>query len=193
MKIFRAVVPLAFAATLLAGCGGATGSAPTTAPTAVPTPESAVISERSIPDQGAGLHTRSLMEAHPDYNSNPPTSGWHYGGGWLQAQVYDQAQPDELMVHSLEHGMVVIHYREGLEPATVTKLAELTGKLNQQSECAVLVPRPAARLNVPIAVTAWANLLELRAYDEQAITSFFVKHVGQAPEKICRPLAAPNS
>ncbi len=189
MKIFRLLLPLALAAVLLTACGGATGGAPA----AVPTPESAVISERSIADQGAGLHTRSLVEAHPDYNSNPPTSGWHYGGDWLQPQVYEQAQPDELMVHSLEHGMVVIHYREGLEQATVAKLVDLTGRLNQQSACAVLVPRPAARLDVPIAVTAWANLLELRAFDEQAITAFFVKHVGQAPEKICKPLAVPNA
>ncbi|HEU4328986.1 MAG TPA: DUF3105 domain-containing protein [Roseiflexaceae bacterium] len=187
--MFRVAAPLALAAVLLSGCGGTAS----TAPTAVPTAESAVISERSIADQGAGLHTRSLTEMHPDYNSNPPTSGWHYGSDWLQPQVYDQAQPDELMVHSLEHGMVVIHYREGLEQATVAKLVDLTGRLNQQSECAVLVPRPAIRLDVPIAVTAWANLLELRAYDEQAITAFFVKHVGQAPEKVCKQLAAPNT
>lgn len=188
MNIVRLTVLLTLAAALLTGCGAVVGSAPTT----VPTPESAVISERSLPDQGAGLHTRSLKEAHPDYNSNPPTSGWHYGGDWLQPQVYDQAQPDELMVHSLEHGMVVIHYREGLEPSTVAKLVDLTGRLNQQSACAVLVPRPVARLDVPIAVTAWTKLLELRAFDEQAITSFFVKYVGQGPEKLCPVLTAPK-
>lgn len=179
---------LAGLAALAALALGACGTAGPGAGAATPTAEGLVISDRAIPDQGGGLHTRSLMEAHPAYNSNPPTSGWHYGGAWLQPQVYREPQPDELMVHSLEHGMVVIHYRQDLDQASVAKLVELTGKLEQQSPCAVLVPRPTARLEVPIAVTAWARLLELRGYDEQVISAFFKQHVGHGPEQICPPL-----
>lgn len=193
--MFRSAIPCGLSARLaglavlaalaLGGCGSA---APGAGTGATPTAEGLVISDRAIVDQGGGLHTRSLMEGHPAYNSNPPTSGWHYGGGWLEPKVYDQPQPDELMVHSLEHGMVVIHYRQDLDQATVAKLATLTGKLQQLSPCALLVPRPVARLDVPIAVTAWARLLELRGYDEQVITEFFKQHVGHGPEEICPAL-----
>ncbi|MEK7188868.1 MAG: DUF3105 domain-containing protein [Patescibacteria group bacterium] len=44
-----------------------------------------------------------------NYNSNPPTSGSHYGD-WTRAGVYGQPISDGHLVHSLEHGYVVISY-----------------------------------------------------------------------------------
>lgn len=45
-----------------------------------------------------------------DYNSNPPTSGKHYGE-WVRAGVYETPRDDRNLVHSLEHGYVTLHYR----------------------------------------------------------------------------------
>lgn len=43
------------------------------------------------------------------YNSNPPTSGPHYEQ-WAKAGVYQSPVPDGYLVHSLEHGYVIISY-----------------------------------------------------------------------------------
>lgn len=44
-----------------------------------------------------------------DYNSNPPTSGPHYEE-WIRAGVYEIPKDDRNLVHSLEHGYVIMHY-----------------------------------------------------------------------------------
>lgn len=49
------------------------------------------------------------------YNSNPPTSGPH-NEKWERAGIYDQVLPDEKLVHSLEHGYVIISYNCGASP-----------------------------------------------------------------------------
>lgn len=46
---------------------------------------------------------------HPAYNSNPPTSGWHYQQP-AKAGFYDKPMADETLLHNLEHGHVVISY-----------------------------------------------------------------------------------
>ncbi|OGE32521.1 hypothetical protein A3C59_01470 [Candidatus Daviesbacteria bacterium RIFCSPHIGHO2_02_FULL_36_13] len=44
-----------------------------------------------------------------EYNSNPPTSGTHFPV-WAKKGVYDRVISDGHLVHSLEHGYVVISY-----------------------------------------------------------------------------------
>ena len=44
-----------------------------------------------------------------DYNSNPPTSGKHYED-WIRSGVYSEPKEDRNLVHSLEHGYVIISY-----------------------------------------------------------------------------------
>ena len=51
-------------------------------------------------------HIAEVTSPHGPYNSNPPTSGWHYGGGTAPWGVQTQPVADELSVHNLEHGGV---------------------------------------------------------------------------------------
>lgn len=44
-----------------------------------------------------------------EYNSNPPTSGKHYAD-WVRAGVYSEPKDDRNLVHSLEHGYVIMSY-----------------------------------------------------------------------------------
>lgn len=44
-----------------------------------------------------------------EYNSNPPTSGNHYAD-WTRAGVYTNPISDGHLVHSLEHGYVILSY-----------------------------------------------------------------------------------
>lgn len=64
------------------------------------------ISVETIPDQG-----RSHVPAGTavEYNSNPPTSGPH-SAIWEKPGIYDRVLEDGKLVHSLEHGYIVISY-----------------------------------------------------------------------------------
>jgi hypothetical protein len=57
------------------------------------------------------------------YNSNPPTSGSHYVE-WTKAGVYDKAIDDGHLVHSLEHGYIIISYNCAYDPKAEEKKEE---------------------------------------------------------------------
>ncbi len=52
-----------------------------------------------------------------DYNSNPPTSGPHYLE-WIKKGIYDIPQDDRNLVHSLEHGYVIMSYNCDYKPTS---------------------------------------------------------------------------
>jgi hypothetical protein len=147
-----------------------------------------VAGQQQFPNQvppPANSHIVNPTDAHPAYNSNPPTSGWHTGGNIGPWGVTTQPIADEITIHNLEHGGIIIHYRQGLEQATVDQLTTLTRELQSQSPCVLLLPRPADKLqDTPIAMTAWTWLLKLDTVDADKIRSFFRAHVDQGPEKV---------
>jgi Protein of unknown function (DUF3105) len=140
-----------------------------------------------IPDQGPSLHLPTPDDQPPvPYNSNPPTSGYHWGGGVAPWGVQTRPISDTITVHNIEHGGVIIHYRPDLDAATVSQLSDLARDLQRQNPCVILVPR--AQLDVPIALTAWNYLLNLDSYDAGKIQGFYKARVGRGPEAVCRPL-----
>jgi hypothetical protein len=143
-----------------------------------------------IDDVGQSLHLQTPNDPLPvPYNSNPPTSGYHWGGGTAPWGVQTKAISDTITVHNIEHGGVIIHYREGLDQATVDQLATLTRDLQRQNPCIILNPRAANNIDKPIILTAWNYMLKLDGFDAGAINTFFKAHVGRGPEAICPPLS----
>ena len=68
---------------------------------------------RSVPgirkeDQGRD-HVTAVDVASFQYNSNPPTSGPHLPT-WVKTGVYNQPQSEGELIHSLEHGYVIVSY-----------------------------------------------------------------------------------
>ena len=59
-----------------------------------------------VADQGRD-HVGSVLGV--EYNSSPPTSGPHYAQ-WTKRGVYEEPMEDGYLIHSLEHGYVVISY-----------------------------------------------------------------------------------
>ena len=57
------------------------------------------------------------------YNSNPPTSGPHYEV-WTTANTYDTPLDDRNMVHSLEHGYIILSYNCDVQSAQTMALNE---------------------------------------------------------------------
>lgn len=68
-------------------------------------------SSKPLPGQQIADLGRKHVEVgvQVQYNSNPPTSGDHYAD-WIRAGVYDLPKDDRYLVHSLEHGYIIISY-----------------------------------------------------------------------------------
>ncbi len=58
------------------------------------------------PDQG---REHIPLTENFEFNSNPPTSGKH-NADWIRAGIYETPKEDPYLVHSLEHGYVIISY-----------------------------------------------------------------------------------
>ena len=74
---------------------------------------------------GAGFATLPDLSTYP---SVPPTSGPHDGGGTLPAGIYDSPPPMGLLLHSLEHGGVVVWYDPGAPAAEIARIKDFYGQ-----------------------------------------------------------------
>jgi uncharacterized protein DUF3105 len=164
---------LALAASL-AGCGGASPSAPvpTAATPGVPVPSEgwAHVSE------GSGI----------TYRSNPPASGPHYPV-WLRYQEYAQPMARGYWVHNLEHGAIVVLYRPDAPADVVRQITDAFRSIPSDPSCghqrAVLTPDPLLpRLTAAVAADF---VLLADTVDAQAIREFAVARRGHGPEQLC--------
>lgn len=66
---------------------------------------------RPLPGEAVSQLSRDHVTdiAGVNYNSNPPTSGPHFTI-WAKAGVYDRLISDGYLIHSLEHGYVILNY-----------------------------------------------------------------------------------
>lgn len=121
------------------------------------------------------------------YDSDPPTSGTHYGT-WVNAGFYaEEKQPEEL-VHSLEHGNVVIYYNPAkLAAADLDAIKALTKQFTGQWDGVVAVPRKDDKN--PIILTAWESTLRLTSFDKARVDQFVDAFRGRGPENPVRPLS----
>jgi len=118
-------------------------------------------------------------ELHPPYNSNPPTSGWHYlqPANW---GVYAKPLVDEQAVHNLEHGGIWISYKDVGEETKIN-LEKIT-KANPRS--VILSPRDANDSKIVLA--SWTRLEKLDSYDEARILDFIMRNKNKSPEPLAR-------
>jgi len=128
-----------------------------------------------MPDEGAGHVGRN--EKHPAYNSNPPTSGPHWAGV-AGPGIKAEFVPDELVLHSMEHGAAVVWYKEGLEQGEVDKIKEAFADSDGKK---IMLARK--DLDVPVALTSWGYLLKLESIDQAKIKEFIETNNDRAPEK----------
>ena len=56
----------------------------------------------------------------PEYNSNPPTSGPH-SAVWTAPGFYESEKSDRNLIHSLEHGYVVVSYNCSVKETSYKK------------------------------------------------------------------------
>lgn len=126
----------------------------------------------SVPSLG-NQHLQSIDEQHMAYNTSPPTSGPHLGqkAPW---GVSDEQISDELQVHNLEDGGVIVHYdQQKTDEDTLERLTEVVRRYTDK-----VILEPYANLETPIVLTAWGRIDKLEAYDETRITSFISAYRG---------------
>lgn len=126
----------------------------------------------SVADQG-NQHLTSLTEQHVAYNTAPPTSGPHLNqkAPW---GISDARLSDELQVHNLEDGGVIIHYDPAsVDDATKTSLANMVNRYPDK-----VILEPYADLETPIVLTAWTKIDRLEAFDDARIASFIAAYRG---------------
>ncbi|HEV7885910.1 MAG TPA: DUF3105 domain-containing protein [Acidimicrobiales bacterium] len=116
----------------------------------------------------------------PRYSVNPPSGGDHLSRA-VGAGVYEDGRvpPDGNLVHSLEHGYVILWFKPDIPAADK---AALEGVRAKDARDTLLVER--ANMDYPVAATAWGKRLLCQGVDTAALSSFIEKNRNQAPEKI---------
>jgi hypothetical protein len=109
------------------------------------------------------------------YHSNPPTSGPH-SQNWAPTQVLESPAPKETLVHSMEHGNVVIWYNTSDQGV----IGQLTQIANEELQCGrlVVMSRYVEMEPDTIALTSWTRLDKFPAaqLNRSRITDFIGKH-----------------
>jgi hypothetical protein len=120
-----------------------------------------------IPDLG-NEHISAADTPHEPYNSKPPTSGPHLDPK-AEWGIHDQQITNELQIHNLEDGGVLIQYDCDEEDCS-TLIQQLETIAKRYKEKVILAPY--ANLDQRIALTAWNRIDTFDEFDEKRITTF---------------------
>ena len=115
------------------------------------------------------------------YNTNPPTSGNHWPIP-LTDGIYDKEKSDEAVVHSMEHGRVIISYKPSLSSQTIKKLKDIAGQ-----NAVILLPR--SKNDTDISLTAWTRLDKFNlnpdgTLNEKRVKDFIRRYKNKGPENV---------
>lgn len=130
-----------------------------------------------IPDQGREHVGPGHQHA---YNSNPPTSGWHYPQT-AEWGAYREELPDETLLHNLEHGGVWISYKSDIAPEMREKLEGFYQKWGRK-----IIVAPRSKNDSDIALAAWTRLdkFGVSEYSEDRVERFIRAYRNKGPEFI---------
>ena len=118
----------------------------------------------------------------PTYAVDPPAGGNHLSASASAGAYVGTAVPsDGLLVHSLEHGYVVVWHQPGLDAAAKRALVDLQERNDPD---VILVER--ASVPGQVAATAWGERLLCGQSEPEAVQRFVDEHVGNGPEDVGR-------
>ena len=131
------------------------------------------------------------------YNSNPPSSGPHYGGAWANFQEFDKPLDEGYLVHSLEHGAVALLYKcagpsDAACAANLATLRTIRDSIaaDPSGSAAVrvrMIIAPSPRLDKPVAAAAWGVTYKGDCVDVPTLTQFVKDNYAKGPEDVCAP------
>ena len=133
----------------------------------------------TLPNAGSNHMARGQQFRYP---SQFPTSGPH-DPNLLNPGFYSDPQRSERLVHSLEHGMVVMYYDDpGGE--TMDTLRDWTSQFRGPFSGVIAVKRPG--LGQEVVLTAWQRRLRLDPFEPAVAAAFVDLFRGRGPENRVR-------
>ena len=123
-----------------------------------------------VPTQG-NLHIEKASDPHVAYNTTPPTSGPHLHrvASW---GIHKEPIPNELQVHNLEDGGVLIQYNCRDCDKVIAQLEKYSAEYNR----VIVAPYPG--MKAPIALTAWGRITTMEKPDDARIERFIRAYMG---------------
>ncbi len=121
------------------------------------------------------VHVR-LGASTPAYNSEPPTSGWHTAQLAPWGTHLDEPPHDQLLVHNMEDGGVILWYRAGTAAENAERAAALEEVVGTRWPQTVIVPREG--LETTYTLTAWTRLQRFDALDVDGQRTFLEAYHG---------------
>lgn len=145
------------------------------------------VEDQSVVYSDLGRDHIPVGAEHPAYNSNPPSSGWHYSET-AKLGFYDVDEPtpaDENIIHNLEHGEIWIAYRPSI-PVNYNVRGMLEDEFGNEP-LVIITPRSAN--DADVALVAWGrvdkwNAPEDGALDTVRIRDFITRYRNRGPEKV---------
>lgn len=117
-----------------------------------------------------------IDDVEPDgYNTVPPTSGRHWGA-WSDCGFYNYPLPDELLVHNLEHGNIIVSYNLDDE-SQIAALRDAVADIPLAAEYGI-VRRYHGIPDGMVAVTTWGVLDRMMGVDPERLARFFREFPG---------------
>ena len=128
-----------------------------------------------VPDQG---RQHVALDAPFLYNSNPPTSGPHVA---IPAEwgVYPVEVHDQILIHNLEHGGILIAYRPGINSEVIAKLEGIAKEFGRK-----VIMAPRASNDADIALAAWTRLdkFPVSEFTKERVKAFIRAWRNKGPE-----------
>ena len=139
--------------------------------------------DETLEAEGAGQHSTDPNE-EIKYDSEPPSIGRHYQE-WPDDDIFEEAPKTSHVVHTLEHGRILVWLRPDLPEE---QRAQFKALYDEDPYHVIMLPRE--ELKEPFAVTAWVGQSTghtLRCKDVNddtwdAIRAFKEKYRDKAPE-----------
>ena len=167
--------------------------------------DAGVETSTTIPDAACNV----VVQTHPiqgadhvaegsiiSYSTNPPSSGPHYGI-WANFKEYDKVIADGYLVHSMEHGAVLLFYDCDpgacvAPPGVLDALRAVRNAVPTDPLCdptirvrVILAPRPAN--DVAVAAAAWGATYNADCVDAPSLSKFITDFYAKTEENFCSP------
>lgn len=129
-----------------------------------------------------GREHKPGTETPPDlYKSNPPTSGDHSGQPATWGS-YNEETPAANLLHNLEHGGIVIHYKDQSDE----QIDALASLVDGYADGVISNPNP--KIETPIAIASWDRKQGCKTFSADAVAGYIRQYCSKAPEKVvtCR-------
>lgn len=118
------------------------------------------------------------------YKSSPPSSGTHYGST-APYGLSDKEIAEGMLVHSLEHGVIVLYYKPGLPDKVLQDLRDAYSSLPPAKYGKVkLVITPYPKLQTPLVLAAWGRVLPFTEFNYDKVRAAYQALVDKGPEDV---------